>query len=100
MKKFKKTKAITECICCGGTNLTHVDIDPETVDVTMESVSFSTGYHCPGCGNISHTDGEEVSFTIMRELDIVASSLSLSGSKTESYWPSHSKDPRAKKELA
>lgn len=95
MAKFTKTLAITECICCGGTNLTHVDIDTESIDISGESVHFSTGYHCEDCGNISHTDGEEVSFTIVQVFE--ASLTKLSGdTKDESWWPNHSADPRTK----
>lgn len=84
-----KTKTIKKCFCCGGTELTHVEIDPETIDLTSESVHFITGYHCKDCGNISHTDGNEVSFIVTKfsTPDV----MKLSGD-SESWWPSHCVD--------
>jgi hypothetical protein len=93
---LKKTQAIKKCFCCGGTKLTHVDIDPETIDLTSDSVHFITGYHCEDCGNISHTDGNEVSFTITSISNPDITKLS-EDNVSESWWPSHCNDPRCEK---
>ena len=66
MKKprYHKSKKVEACYCCGGTNLTQVEIDPETLDETADWKQYTTGYICSECGNINHTDGVERGYTI------------------------------------
>lgn len=83
-----KSKRVTKCLVCKSMSLTHIEIDPETLDESAEWDQFTDGYKCGECNQVSHMsdDGVEcISHVHNEEVQFNKTSDFGSGLATASY---------------